>query len=129
VAKIKLGLQQDLHLGNLNSQRDWGFAGDYVCAMWLMLQQSQPDDYVIATGQTHAVRELCEEAFSHVGLDWTKYVIVDQQFIRPAEVDQLVGDPAKARSMLGWQPTVSFRKLVHMMVDADLELLRKENGL
>jgi GDPmannose 4,6-dehydratase len=128
VAKIKLGLAHELHLGNLNSQRDWGYAGDYVKAMWLMLQQEQPDDYVVATGETHSVRELCEEAFSYVGLNWQEYVVVDPQFIRPAEVDQLVGDASKARRALGWQPVVSFRDLVRMMVDADLTLLRKENG-
>jgi GDPmannose 4,6-dehydratase len=129
VAKIKLGLAHELHLGNLNAQRDWGFAGDYVQAMWLMLQQERPDDYVVATGETHSVRELCEEAFSHVGLKWQEHVVVDPQFIRPAEVDQLVGDPSKARRVLGWQPAVSFHDLVCMMVDADLNLLRKENGL
>jgi len=128
-AKIKLGLAKELRLGNLNAQRDWGFAGDYVRAMWLMLQQEKPDDYVVATGQPHSVRELCEEAFSYVGLDWQDYVVVDPQFIRPAEVDQLVGDASKAHKVLGWQPTISFRELIRMMVDADLALLRKENGI
>lgn len=129
VARIKLGLAREVHLGNLNSERDWGFAGDYVKAMWLMLQQDKPDDYVVATGQTHPVRELCEEAFSYVGLNWKNHVVVDPEFIRPAEVDQLVGDATKARQVLGWQPGVSFRDLVRMMVDADLELVRKENGI
>ncbi len=129
VARIKLGLQNDLHLGNLDSRRDWGFAGDYVRAMWLMLQQDHPDDYVVGTGETHAVRELCQVAFAHAGLDWEKYVVVDPQFYRPAEVDLLISDPAKARQKLGWQPQVSFRQLIEMMVDADLELLKRENGL
>ena len=128
-AKIKLGLAKELRLGNLDSQRDWGFAGDYVKAIWLMLQQDQPDDYVVATGKTHPVRELCQEAFSYLGLNWQDYVVVDPAFIRPAEVDQLVGDASKARRVLGWQPTVSFPELIQMMVDADLALLRKENGL
>lgn len=128
-AKIKLGLANELHLGNLDAQRDWGFAGDYVKAMWLMLQQSQPDDYVVATGKTHSVRNLCEEAFSYLGLDWEDHVVVDPAFIRPAEVDRLVGDASKARQVLGWQPAVSFPELIHMMVDADLALLRRENGL
>jgi GDPmannose 4,6-dehydratase len=127
VAKIKLGLANELHLGNLDSERDWGFAGDYVRAMWLMLQQDRPDDYVVATGKTHSVRRLCEVAFSHVGLDWQRYVKVDPAFIRPAEVDQLVGDASKAQRMLGWRPTVSFEELIAMMVDADLALLRREN--
>ncbi len=129
VAKIRLGLAKDLHLGNLNAQRDWGFAGDYVQAMWLMLQQEHPDDYVIASGQTHAVRELCEVAFSHVGLNWQDYVVVDPQFIRPADVEQLVGDSSKARKVIGWQPVVSFPELVRIMVDADMALLKRENGL
>jgi GDPmannose 4,6-dehydratase len=128
-AKIKLGLANELHLGNLDAQRDWGFAGDYVKAMWLMLQQNQPDDYVVATGKTHSVRNLCEEAFSYLGLDWEDHVVVDPAFIRPAEVDRLVGDASKARQVLGWQPAVSFPELIHMMVDADLALLRRENGL
>ena len=128
-AKIKLGLANELHLGNLDAQRDWGFAGDYVKAMWLMLQQNQPDDYVVATGKTHSVRDLCEEAFSYLGLDWENHVVVDPAFIRPAEVDRLVGDASKARQVLGWQPSVSFPELIHMMVDADVALLRRENGL
>jgi GDPmannose 4,6-dehydratase len=128
-AGIKLGLARELHLGNLDAQRDWGFAGDYVKAMWLMLQQDQPDDYVVATGRTHSVRDLCKEAFSHLGLNWQDHVIVDPAFIRPAEVDQLVGDPSKAGEVLGWQPSVSFRELIRMMVDVDLALLRRENGL
>jgi len=129
VARIKLGLAKELHLGNLNAQRDWGFAGDYVQAMWSMLQQERPDDYVIASGQTHSVRELCEVAFSHVALKWQDHVIVDPQFIRPADVEQLVGDASKAHRVLGWQPGVSFPELVHMMVDADIAVLKKDNGL
>ncbi len=129
VARIKLGLQQDLHLGNLESRRDWGFAGDYVQAMWLMLQQSQPDDYVVGTGETHPVRELCQIAFERVGLDWEKYVVVDPRFYRPAEVDLLISDPSKARQSLGWQPQVGFKALVEMMVDADIQLLKNEYGL
>ncbi|MBP7688876.1 MAG: GDP-mannose 4,6-dehydratase [Thermoflexales bacterium] len=123
VAKIKLGLAKDLRLGNLEAKRDWGFAGDYVRAMWLMLQQDQPDDYVVSTGETHSVREFCEVAFEHVDLDWQKYVVQDPAFMRPAEVDHLIGDPAKADAKLGWKPTVSFKGLVEMMVDADLQLL------
>jgi GDPmannose 4,6-dehydratase len=129
VARIKLGLAKELHLGNLNAQRDWGFAGDYVQAMWSMLQQERPDDYVIASGQTHSVRELCEVAFSHVALKWQDHVIVDPQFIRPADVEQLVGDASKAHRVLGWQPGVSFPELVRMMVDADIAVLKKDNGL
>lgn len=129
VARIKLGLQGDLHLGNLESRRDWGFAGDYVQAMWLMLQQSQPDDYVVGTGETHPVRELCQIAFERVGLDWEKYVVVDPRFYRPAEVDLLISDPSKARQSLGWQPQVGFKALVEMMVDADIQLLKNEYGL
>jgi GDPmannose 4,6-dehydratase len=120
VARIKLGLQKELRMGNLDARRDWGFAGDYVRAMWAMLQQDQPDDYVIATGETHSVRELIEVAFGHVGLDWEKYVTLDQRFLRPAEVDLLIGTPAKAKAKLGWSPTVDFAGLVKMMVDADL---------
>jgi GDPmannose 4,6-dehydratase len=123
VAKIKLGRAQELRLGNLDARRDWGFAGDYVRAMWLMLQQETPDDYVIATGETRTVRELVQTAFEYVGLDWQQYVKVDKAFLRPAEVDLLVGDCAKAKSKLGWQPSVSFEKLIHMMVQADLERL------
>lgn len=119
-ARIKLGLASELRLGNLESQRDWGFAGDYVEAMWLMLQQPTPDDYVVATGETHAVRELVEIAFERAGLDWKKYVVVDPAFYRPAEVDLLIGDPKKAREKLGWQTKTTFRQLVEMMVDADI---------
>lgn len=125
VAKIKLGLQKELRLGNLEAKRDWGYAGDYVEAMWLMLQQDEPDDYVVATGETHSVRELVEIAFDHVGLDWRDHVVVDPKFVRPAEVDVLVGDATKARTKLGWRPKVSFQELVRMMVDADLELFSR----
>jgi GDPmannose 4,6-dehydratase len=124
VARIKLGLADSLSIGNLDAHRDWGFAGDYVRAMWLMLQQSKPDDYVIATGVSHSVRELVEIAFAHAGLDWQKHVRVDPALLRPAEVDHLLGDASKARQELGWQPEVSFKQLVEMMVDADLERLR-----
>jgi GDPmannose 4,6-dehydratase len=119
-ARIKLGLARELKLGNLEAKRDWGFAGDYVEAMWLMLQQPTPDDFVIATGETHSVRELCEVAFARVGLDWDKHVVVDKTHVRPAEVDYLIGDAGKARRVLGWSPKVSFRNLVEMMVDADV---------
>ena len=121
VARIKLGLDDSLAMGNLDAQRDWGFAGDYVRAMWLMLQQDQPDDYVIATGVSHSVRELIEIAFGRVGLDWQKYVRIDPALLRPAEVDHLLGDPSKAKKQLHWTPTVDFKQLVEMMVDADLE--------
>jgi GDPmannose 4,6-dehydratase len=123
VAKIKLGLATELRLGNLDAKRDWGYAGDYVEAMWLMLQQDEPDDYVVATGETHSVREFCELAFDRVGLDWEKYVVIDEKFFRPAEVDLLVGDSSKARRVLGWEPKTSFDGLVHLMVDADVALL------
>jgi len=123
VARIKLGLSDSLALGNLDAQRDWGFAGDYVRAMWLMLQQPAADDYVIATGLSHSVRELVEIAFARVGLDWQKYVKTDPKFLRPAEVDHLIGNPAKARKVLGWEPKVHFKQLVEMMVDADVERL------
>ena len=123
VARIKLGMQHDLALGNLDAQRDWGFAGDYVDAMWRMLQQDEPDDYVVATGETHSVREFCELAFNHVDLDYTKHVITDDRFMRPAEVDLLIGDPSKAQAKLGWKPRMSFAELVTTMVDADLALL------
>lgn len=126
VAKIKLGLETELRLGNLDAKRDWGFAGDYVKAMWLMLQQSTPDDYVIATGQTHSVRDLVQVAFSYVDLDWEQYVKVDKAFLRPAEVDLLVGDSSKAREQLGWEPSVSFEQMIQMMVDADLERLKEQ---
>lgn len=128
-ARIKLGLAEDLRLGNLASRRDWGFAGDYVKAMWLMLQQDRPDDYVVGTGETHAVRELCEVAFGCLGLNWEEHVVVDPRFYRPAEVDLLVSDPSKAREVLGWNPEVGFRELIEMMVRADLELLRREHEL
>lgn len=124
VARIKLGLASELRLGNLDARRDWGYAGDYVDAMWRMLQQETPEDYVIGTGETHAVREFVEAAFGHVQLDWKKYVVVDPRFVRPAEVDLLLADPTKARTRLGWTPKVSFDELVTMMVDADLERLK-----
>ena len=123
VARIKLGLDTELHLGNRDAQRDWGFAGDYVQAMWLMLQQDQPDDYVIATGETHTVQEFVEIAFGHAGLNWEEHVKLDPKFIRPAEVDLLIGDPSKAKKELGWEPSVDFRGLVEMMVDADIAAL------
>jgi GDPmannose 4,6-dehydratase len=126
-ARIKLGLAKDLHLGNLESRRDWGFAGDYVKAMWTMLQQSEPDNYVIGTGETHSVREFCEVAFGHVGLDYNDFVVQDQRFYRPAEVDLLVSDPRKAVDVLGWEPKVGFKDLVIMMVESDLERLRKNS--
>jgi GDPmannose 4,6-dehydratase len=125
VAQIKLGHAEELRLGNLEAQRDWGYAGDYVKAMWQMLQQDEPDNYVISTNETHSVREFCEVAFGHVDLDWEQYVVMDEAFMRPAEVDLLVGDSAKARSVLGWTPTVDFEELVTMMVSADLDL---QNG-
>ncbi|MEY3601542.1 MAG: hypothetical protein RL169_786 [Armatimonadota bacterium] len=123
VARIKLGLASELRMGNLDAQRDWGFAGDYVHAMWLMLQQDTPDDYVVATGETHTVKELVQLAFDRVGLDWEKYVVIDPRFIRPAEVDLLIGQPAKANNVLGWVPQTSFQTLVNMMVDADMDRL------
>ena len=123
VAKIKLGLATELRMGNLDAKRDWGFAGDYVEAMWLMLQQDAPDDYVIATGETHTVQELVEVAFERAGLDWQKYIVIDPRFIRPAEVDLLIGDPAKAKAKLGWTRKTSFKDLVHMMVDSDIARL------
>ena len=123
VARIKLGLQQQLRLGNLDAKRDWGFAGDYVRAMWMMLQQPQPEDFVIASGGTHTVRELVELAFSHAGLKWERHVVIDPAFVRPAEVDLLIGDASRARAKLGWAPTVDFPGLVRMMVDADLARL------
>jgi GDPmannose 4,6-dehydratase len=124
VARIKLGLANTLRLGNLEAQRDWGYAGDYVRAMWLMLQQGAPDDYVVATGETHSVQQFVEEAFGYVDLDWHDYVVQDPKFYRPAEVDLLVGDPGKAGRALGWEPTVDFRGLVRLMVDADLRALQ-----
>ena len=123
VAKIKLGDADELRLGNLEARRDWGFAGDYVEAMWLMLQQEEPGDFVVATGETHSVREFCELAFRHVGLDYTDHVVQDEKFMRPAEVDLLVGDASRARAVLGWKPRVTLAELVTMMVDADLALL------
>jgi GDPmannose 4,6-dehydratase len=120
VARIKLGLQKELHLGNLDARRDWGFAGDYVDAMWRMLQQDQPDDYVVGTGQTWSVRQLCELAFECAGLQWEDHVVFDQKFMRPAEVDLLVADPSKAKRVLGWEPRIGFKQLVAMMYDADL---------
>jgi GDPmannose 4,6-dehydratase len=123
VARIKLGLTDHLALGNLDAHRDWGFAGDYVRAMWLMLQQPQPDDYVIATGKSHSVRQLVETAFGHAGLDWRQYVRLDPALLRPAEVDHLVGDASKAHRVLGWKPSITFEQLVGMMVDADIERL------
>ena len=124
--KIKLGLANELRLGNLDAKRDWGFAGDYVEAMWLMLQQEKPQDYVIATGETHPVREFAEVTFSRLGLDWQKYVKVDEKFLRPAEVELLIGDASKARQELGWKPRIKFEQLVQMMVDSDLKLLSKK---
>ncbi len=123
VAKIKLGMATELRLGNLEAERDWGFAGDYVRAMYLMLQQDSPDDYVVATGETHSVRRFCEVAFGHVGLNYEDHVVIDEKFYRPAEVDLLIGTPAKAEAKLGWTPTVGFEDLVTMMVDADVALL------
>jgi GDPmannose 4,6-dehydratase len=124
VARIKLGLASDLKLGNLDAHRDWGFAGDYVRAMWLMLQQDQPDDYVVATGVAHSVQQLVEVAFAHAGLDWRSFVKTDPALLRPAEVDHLIGNPSHARQVLGWEPTVDFGRLVEMMVDADLSQLQ-----
>lgn len=126
VARIKLGLQTELRMGNLDAQRDWGFAGDYVKAMWLMLQQDTPEDYVISTGETHTVQELVEIAFGHVGLDWKDYVVIDPKFVRPAEVDLLLGDCMKAKKKLGWELEVGFEQLIKMMVDEDLARLMKK---
>lgn len=126
VARIKLGLAKELHLGNLEAKRDWGFAGDYVEAMWLMLQQEKPNDYVIATGENHSVKEFCEIAFSHVVLDYRDYVKTDEKFLRPAEVDELIGDYSKAKKKLGWKPKINFEELVKMMVDADIKKLSHE---
>ena len=128
VARIKLGLQDKLSLGNINAQRDWGFAGDFVEAMWLMLQQDVPEDYVVATGKVHSVRDFLDATFGHVGLDWKDLVETDQNLFRPAEVDLLCGDASKAREKLNWQPKVSFKELAEMMVDHDLELARREIG-
>ena len=126
VARIKLGLQDKLKLGNLDAVRDWGYAGDYVRAMWLMLQQEKPGDYVVSSGVKHTVRQLVEKAFSHVGLDWEDYVVIDPAFIRPAEVFTLCGDAGRARTELGWEPEVSFDQLVEMMVDADMKRVGRE---
>jgi GDPmannose 4,6-dehydratase len=129
VAAIKAGLQDELFMGNLEARRDWGYAPEYVEAMWLMLQQDEPDDYVIATGETHSVREFLEEAFSYVGLDWQKHVKVDQRYFRPSEVDLLIGDASKAKRRLGWQPKVGFRDLVRLMVDADVATLDQKQPM
>lgn len=126
VARIKLGVQEDLHLGNIDAKRDWGFAGDYVEAMWKMLQQDQPDTYVVATGRTTTVRDMCKIAFEHVGLDYEKYVVIDPKFYRPAEVDLLLGDPSKAENVLGWKAKTSLEELITMMVDADLKRVGNE---
>ncbi|MBI5821904.1 MAG: GDP-mannose 4,6-dehydratase [Verrucomicrobia bacterium] len=123
VAYIKAGLQKKLYLGNLDAKRDWGYAKEYIEAMWLMLQQDKPDDYVIATGETHSIREFCEEAFTHAGLDWQQYVEFDKRYLRPAEVDILVGDASKAKRVLGWEPRTKFKELVRLMVDADIKML------
>lgn len=125
VAKIKLGLAKEIRMGNLDAKRDWGFAGDYVRAMWLMLQQDTPQDFVISSGETHSVKELLEVAFGAVGLSWEEFVKIDQKFIRPAEVDLLIGDCSKAKKILGWEPQVSFKSLITMMVESDLEMLRR----
>ena len=126
VARIKLGMQSELRLGNIDAKRDWGFAGDYVEAMWLMLQQEKPDDYVVATGQTTTVRDMCDIAFKHVGLDYNAYVKIDPKFYRPAEVEVLLGNPAKAKKVLGWEPKTSLEQLIHMMVDADMVRVNNE---
>ena len=124
--RIKLGLQDKLYLGNLDAKRDWGFAGDYVEAMWLILQHDQPSDYVIATGETHSVREFLEEVFGHLDLDWQKHVEIDPRYFRPTEVDALQGDASKARTVLGWDPKITFKDLARMMVDEDMKLARDE---
>ncbi|HKE02077.1 MAG TPA: GDP-mannose 4,6-dehydratase [Planctomycetota bacterium] len=127
-ARISVGAAREVRLGNLQAKRDWGYAGDYVEAMWLMLQQSTPDDYVVATGETHSVQELCEIAFARVGLDWKKHVVVDPKFLRPAEVDLLVGNPEKARRAFGWKPKTTFRELIELMVDADVQRAKRGAG-
>ncbi len=127
--RIKLGLQKDLYLGNVDAKRDWGFAGDYVEAMWLMLQQDKPDDYVIATGENHSVREFLDEVFGHLDMDWSEYVKTDPKYFRPAEVDILLGDPGKAKKELGWQPKVTFKELAQMMTEADMKLAEEEKIL
>ena len=129
LARILAGRDSAVYLGNLDAKRDWGYAKEYVDAMWLMMQRDEPEDYVIATGETHSVREFVDEAFSYAGLDWNKYVKIDPRYFRPAEVDMLVGDPGKANRMLGWKPKTTFTELVHMMVDADIELINKEHHL
>ena len=126
VARIKLGIQNDLHLGNIDAKRDWGFAGDYVEAMWLMLQQEKPDTYVVATGKTTTVRDMCKIAFEYVGLDYEKYVVIDPKFYRPAEVDLLLGNPQKAKEKLGWEAKTSLQELITMMVDADMDRVKRE---
>ena len=126
VARIKMGVQDKLHLGNLEARRDWGFAGDYVEAMWLMLQQNEPDDYVVASGQDHSVKDFLQIAFDHAGLKWEDHVVVDKKYIRPAEVDHLLGNSKKARNKLKWEPKVDFKGLVTMMVDADIERVKAE---
>jgi GDPmannose 4,6-dehydratase len=128
VANIKHGLQDKLYLGNLDAKRDWGFAKDYVEAQWLMLQQDEPEDFVIATGETHSVREFCEKAFEHVGLEMDKYVEIDEKYFRPTEVDLLIGDASKAKQKLGWEPKVTFDELVRIMVDADMEDLERRRA-
>lgn len=127
-ARIKLGLQKKLYLGNLDAKRDWGYAKDYVEAMWRILQQDRPDDYVIATGETHSVREFLEEVFAYLGLSWEEHVEMDPRYLRPSEVDLLIGDPGKAKRVLGWEPKVTFRELAHIMVDADLKLAEQEKA-
>ncbi|MHC4760895.1 MAG: GDP-mannose 4,6-dehydratase, partial [Planctomycetota bacterium] len=127
--RIKLGLQDKLYLGNLDAKRDWGFAGDYVEAMWLMLQADQPDDYVVATGKTYSVREFLDEVFGHLDLDWNKYVEIDPRYFRPTEVDLLLGDAAKAKKVLNWQPKVDMKQLAQMMVDSDMKLAENEKVL
>ena len=129
VAQIKAGLTDKLYLGNLDAKRDWGYAKEYVVAMWLMLQQEEPDDYVIATGETHSVRDFVEEAFSYAGLDWRKHVEIDRKYYRPAEVDLLVGDSRKAKKQLGWEPKTRFKDLVRLMVDADVAVVKDERGI
>ena len=128
VAQIKMGLAKELRLGNLDAERDWGFAGDYVVAMWKMLQEDEPDDYVIATGETHSVKEFVQKSFARAGLDWEEYVVIDPRFVRPAEVDQLLGDPTKAKDKLGWSIDTSFDDLVNMMVDADIARYQNTQG-
>jgi GDPmannose 4,6-dehydratase len=128
VAKIKLGLAKELILGNLDAKRDWGYAGDYVTAMWLMLQHKEPDDYVIATGESHSVTELVQTAFNCVGLDWEKYMSIDRRLYRPAEIHELRGDPGKAREQLGWQPTVTFERLIQMMVNSEIDSLTQQHS-